>query len=537
MIKLSSYALTMALLTYSPLRATAVNENCGVNGTVIATFTGECTYEKFEDALSDKCNITALFPAGDDATIEISDICAYSAPTQFVEIQGTYQKDRRYFAGGGILVDGDAWSLDAARLKRFEDNMHEATLIAWPEYAARFEYNEENGLGDNGYPTNMNLDESCDLNTAMCCFTDDSKVKTFAANSDAETDVCHHDLHKSPQSNHIKEGWSIFPGSETSTHCVGFTWKDGEDELIGNMMYDVSLRNTITKGYRKGVPGAPMCGCIEHMPVVEAASCRTATTESGDITYTFTYDAATGEISADNVAAITYSDCAIPDLAKQYKDNWAGTPFVNDIDKHLVAAVGGCEDEVVDYLNEEQFLHQGTHPTKYVTPDEKKWSDLVVGEGIWFLPPDIVKEMADAAFRALIEADCKDANGESRHCIVRRVCSSCRAESHRDIFYKRKTELPTFEEVYLLDMFMNNWYDTKNKLAYGTVEGDFELYSSYEDALAGTNEWTKCHFNQANIGFPHSCGPTGYVYNEWNSYTHHVGSGYAQDHGFYVEKP
>ena len=30
------------------------------------------------------------------------------------------------------------------------------------------------GLSDNGYPANMNLDVSCGLQTAMCCFADDS---------------------------------------------------------------------------------------------------------------------------------------------------------------------------------------------------------------------------------------------------------------------------------------------------------------------------------------------------------------------------
>ena len=54
------------------------------------------------------------------------------------------------------------------------------------------------------------------------------------------------------------------------------------------------------------------------------------------------------------------------------------------IDEHLVDA-GGCEDDLMEYLNEEHFIHHGQHPTKYVTPDPYRWSDLVIGEGIYFL--------------------------------------------------------------------------------------------------------------------------------------------------------
>ena len=53
-----------------------------------------------------------------------------------------------------------------------------------------------------------------------------------------------------PQSNHIKGGWSVFPGEEAETYCVGFTWKDGEEELLGNMMFYISLGTTARKGYR-----------------------------------------------------------------------------------------------------------------------------------------------------------------------------------------------------------------------------------------------------------------------------------------------
>ena len=543
MIKLSSYALAASLLSRN------VKAACPTTDFTVTLAAGlECNYANLVANLPQDCTIEELFKDAigntlRDATIraEVADLCAYDAPTQFVEIQGTYQLDRRYFAGGGPFVDGDDWNIDSGDVKRFEDNLGSKTLIKWPEYAARMEYNNNNGLGENGYPTNMNLETSCALQTAMCCFTDDSMITPFPSS----TDVCRHDLSNSPQSNHIKYGWSVFPGSETPTYCVGMTWNDGNTELIGNMMYDISLRQTVNSGYRAGVPGAPMCGCIEHMPIVEKAACRTAT-KSGEITYSFSVeygvDEVTGNklpyVSASNSVDIAYADCADGnDLAAQFIANGGDSATIQE---HLVGD-GKCADDLTEYLNDEQFLHEGQHPTKYLTPNTKVWTDLVVGEGIRFQPPDIDPEVADAKFREMIEA-CTGDSG--RYCIIRRVCDTCFSTAHRDIYYKRLTPLPPFGtnttagEKYMLDMFMNNFNSLENTMGpNGDDTGDFQLYSTYEDALAGTNPWTYCHYAPvgSNYGFPFECGPTGRVWNEWNSYIH--GHGYANHHGFYVEKP
>jgi hypothetical protein len=539
MIKINNYALTMALLTHGATHTSALVEDGSCSG-AISQFTGatkaDCTYQNFLANLDPDCNVAELFPGLDQATIEaeVADICEYDAPTQFVEIQGYYQSDKRYFAGGGPLVDGENWGVDVAQIQRFEANAGSNQLIAWPEYAARLDYNNANGLGDNGYPANMNLETSCQLNTAMCCFTDDSMGPGFPV--DKTTDVCRHDLYDSPQSNHIKDGWSVFPGGETSTYCVGFTWNEGEEELIGNMMYDISLRNTALYGYREGVPGAPMCGCVEHMPEVETAECRTAT-KNGDITFTFNFDATTSDVSASNSVDITYSDCG-SDLKTAYKakPGIAGVLAEEEkIDSYLVT---NCDDDLTHYLNEEQFLHVGQHATKYITPESTKWSDIVVGEGIYFQPPNIDPAKSDSDFRSLIENACYDmVDGQkvARHCIIRRACASCRSESHRDIYYKRISDLPPAlgepNEIYFLDMFMNNWGS-----AYNLMDTDFKLYSTYEDALADTNSWEYCDYQSSfdNYGFPRNCGPAGAVWNEWNSYVR--GHGYANHHGFYVEK-
>jgi hypothetical protein len=494
---------------------------------IISTFTGSCNAETFESNLVAGCTLADL--GFENATQDIASLCEYEAPVQFVEINGYYQLDRRYFNGGGPLIDSaEPFSIEAGRIMRFEDNFGDSTLISWPEYEATLGYNNN----EHGYSPNFDLQDSCDLNTVMCCYIDDVKGEGFK-DGDSTTDICRHDLADSPTSNHIKEGWSIFPGGETKTHCVGFNWQDGEasDIFKGNALYDISLRTTVNKGYYKSIPGAPLCGCIEQMPVVETADCRTAT--GGAVTYAFEYDEETGAITGSNSVEITYANCDEGDLANHFK---AKNPDNADaIDEHFVR-VGGCADDIETYLNEEKFLIPEVHPTKYLDITEASGWKHVAGEGIRFLPPNINKDIADEEFRALIKGECTNADGTARDCIIRRFCDSCTYESHRDIYYKRLTPIPDAGDadgqVYFLDLFLNNWFSSPAN----ELHTDFELYSTYEDALAGTNAWKFCNYNDPGIGFPRDCSDTTKAkWYQWNSYIRH--GGHANHHGFYVELP
>jgi len=503
----------------------------------IARLTGiDCTYQHFLNSLDVSCNASDILGA-DAAQAEdtIAALCKYDAPTQFVEIQGTYQADRRYFKGGGDLVDGGIdWHSREANIQRFDDNLANSTLISYPEYLARISYNKNNNLGDNGYPANMNLETSCGLQTMMCCFTKDDygtpEDEGAFSFGNASTDVCHHDLAVSPQSNHIQKGWAVFPNSKTETLCMGFSWAK-EDEPLGNMLYDISLRNTVSKGYLEGVPGAPMCGCVEHMPKVETAACRTAAVDSFE--FTFNYD---GELTASNTASVAYSDCE-GDLAAEYAVKHPDTP--DAITNYLVGE-GGCADELETYLNDEQFIREGEPSgARYSTPDEN-WSELIVGEGTRFMPAELDLSLTDSWFRDLISANCTSA-GEDRMCIIRRICDSCIAASHRDIYYRRHTELPPMGdnadagEVYFIDTFMNNWFDNINGVKFNELGVDFTLHSTYEDAKTGANPWLFCNYNDPNVGFPRDCGVNSHQPSEWNSYIR--GGGQADYHGYFVEVP
>lgn len=82
--------------------------------------------------------------------------------------------------------------------------------------------------------------------------------------------------------------------------------------------------------------------------------------------------------------------------------------------------------------------------------------------------------------------------------IIRRQCSSCWQDTHKDVYYKRVTPVPdqaAFDAASghatdFVDLFTRAWMNNpSNEL---TV--DFNLYSTYEDAVAGTNAWTFCNY-------------------------------------------
>ena len=70
-------------------------------------------------------------------------------------------------------------------------------------------------------------------------------------------------------------------------------------------------------------------------------------------------------------------------------------------------------------------------------------------------------------------------------------------------YYRRITRVDVFEPYYHI---FNNWFSKDNILNV-----DFELYSTYADALARTKSarWTFCSYDVPGEGFPGGCGPDG----------------------------
>ena len=93
--------------------------------------------------------------------------------------------------------------------------------------------------------------------------------------------------------------------------------------------------------------------------------------------------------------------------------------------------------------------------------------------------------------------------------IIRRVCPYC-DYTHRNVYYKRITTIPSGLD--LLDNLKFGKARTTGNV-YGT---DFLLYSTFDDAVNGQNEWA-CQAYNYGAGFPGKCTPTGGSINDQQS--------------------
>lgn len=92
--------------------------------------------------------------------------------------------------------------------------------------------------------------------------------------------------------------------------------------------------------------------------------------------------------------------------------------------------------------------------------------------------------------------------------VFKRECVNC-VGSHKEIYYKRITPIPSTFSIY--NQF-NNWTSTNNIL-----NKDFKLYSSWNDLINDTNSWNACNYDDPNIGFPRDCGMGSLIGDQWNS--------------------
>jgi hypothetical protein len=112
--------------------------------------------------------------------------------------------------------------------------------------------------------------------------------------------------------------------------------------------------------------------------------------------------------------------------------------------------------------------------------------------------------MSEAAFNTIWK--------KSPNEIIYRHCEDCSA-SHKEIYMRRTGDKEKNLPFDMLTMVLEDWFDTPNNIL-GT---NFDLYDTYAHALAQTNKWAFCNYNDAGVGFPRDCGKYGSVGFNWNS--------------------
>jgi len=169
-----------------------------------------------------------------------------------------------------------------------------------------------------GFPSDLANLESCTIESVMCCWVQDRQANdnnggcadnTYAENCKNEnpgdnTNLCYVDLGLATHSHNMNGGLALFDkktpnGREGATHCHGFAWTADQNDDIsryrGNNLFFVTMFDHMySRGYSKNIPGAPMCGCINQMPVVTRADCTQV-----NVAETFTYVVTNGVFSSE----------------------------------------------------------------------------------------------------------------------------------------------------------------------------------------------------------------------------------------------
>lgn len=274
--------------------------------------------------------IPAILAAYPDCTIDdvlgkfdyelVDDKCAeaYSGLNKlpFSEVLNKgYQYDKEFFHGGTDLNSIQSYSVDHAydtqRLEAITTELLSDTIIKWPDYLPSF--------------------ESCSYNAAMCCWTADKyDVGNGTCDSsdgcaDADpvdnTDVCHVNMRKSRIAARTKKGVAVYlDDSEGPVNCQGFAWDDKDGMFKGNALFHTAMeKGLVGNGYVRNVPGAPMCGCVEQMPVVSTAGCSDTVVE-----LLVTLSSLPEPSVAVGIQNISFGDCDGEDLASHYESRFDG---------------------------------------------------------------------------------------------------------------------------------------------------------------------------------------------------------------------
>ena len=152
--------------------------------------------------------------------------------------------------------------------------------------------------------------------------------------------------------------------------------------------------------------------------------------------------------------------------------------------------------------------------------DQKNWTKVAGSWGMSSGKP----AMGQNAF--------KTAYDQSTHQIIKRVCGDCVAPTHKEVYHRRFTDIP--DSFDLLDHLMNGQNDASGNSVWNV---DFQLYSTYEDAVNDVNRWP-CN-NGFNYGavFDGECSPSGVrSRNQWLKFSS-ANSSPVRNVGIYVDKP
>jgi len=431
-----------------------------------------------------------------------------------------------------VLRSNDGIVGDAERVKNAFEGVAQYGVIGWPEDLSNFET------------------AKCIANSVMCCWPSDRQAndnngncakpydeKCVDADPGDNTDLCYVDLERGAESTGYEGKGSIFfPGDDNNgsdnaegpIHCHGLAWSDNDGDssflFRGNNLFYISMYDhKHQRGYVRNVPGAPMCGCTEQMPVASRSDCTEIQINAE--TYEIEYDSGswTGRVTKSN---IQFNACQGTDRNGNARNNdlWSymnrlaqeGEIPQSKLSKVSETLVGdGQCDAAIRH-------HQMTHDSLV--------SGFSAGEQ-WLLATGKDNLASSAPLQTL---SFNQLFARSPNKIVRRICTSC-ASNFQDVYFKYVGDMDKVPKK--LFQYLHSGNKQEEGYVYGRpdVNGTFLLYPTHEDAINDTNEYGCETYNYAGY-FPGQCTPEG------GSQAHQHSVFYPWPHGrrnaaFYIENP
>lgn len=384
--------------------------------------------------------------------------------------------------------------------------------------------------------------EQCDSNAVMCCWPKDRQAADNNGNCNRNTysencvdkdpadntNLCFVDMEKGTFASGFNSGGLVeFPGDgdngEGAIHCHGYAWANDEYDPISryraNNLFYVSMYDHMhQRGYVENIPGAPMCGCVEKMPIATRSDCTQV-----DLTedFTVTFDGTSIEAKMTKVE-VDFNACQGKGGRNNdlYAYHWR-LYEEGKVDRHQFGKVGRVltDDHRCEYAREAELAKKGL---KYgYNYDKDNWTQVAGNAGMSTGQP----ALGENAFKRAYE--------QSTHKIIHRSCGDCESPDHKHVYHRRFTDVP--EDFDLLNHLMNGRNDAGGRSVWGV---DFQLYSTYEDAVSDVNRWS-CPNNSFNYGaiFDGECSPSGdRRRNQWLRFVDPHGSP-VRNVGIYVDKP
>ena len=189
-------------------------------------------------------------------------------------------------------------------------------------------------------------EKECPLGVIQCCYTDSRLASSpFSGNAD----ICALDMAQASKSNHIKARSITYYDTDASSpnqaYCTGFAYEDGsfEDTVKYNTLFHMAMKtNLYDNGLVRNIPGAPLCGCADQMPIVDHSDC-VKPIEGYKID-------SNGDVSLN----ITWESCGM-DLPSYY-DTLQRSEVEKEFVHSKIVSSGQCSAAAESFMNDRMYV-------------------------------------------------------------------------------------------------------------------------------------------------------------------------------------